>query len=718
MRKQPLLHTLALALLLSNVTAQDVFTSFEFPDASGNFSIGPAPFNATFANGIAQTVGILSLYNSGANSWMIPAGQTGNITFGTPAEQLDFFVRDQFASVNGVCKVFDTLGVEVASFNISPASFLHVQLQAPVGGPFFGNITLTHNGPSGWTVIDDFSYWGVGGSSTGRILDPVPGPIAPSPVSVHLTPIAVGLEAPNYGAADPLGGDKLYVSDQVGIVWELDLLSGQRHPFLDASSRLVSLGVFGAGTFDERGLLGIAFHPNYASNGLFYTYTSEPVNGAADFTTMPMGTTAQHQSVVLEWTVPNPTTQGAVVDPLSARELLRIDQPQFNHDGGCLAFGPDNLLYIALGDGGGADDRDGQTFQGNPIIGHSLAGNGQNACNILGTLLRIDPQGTNSANGSYGIPATNPFLGTNPFLDEIYAYGFRNPWRFSFDTVTGALHLADVGQNDVEEISLITSGGNYGWNFKEGSFFFDPDGNEPGFVTINDPGAPANLIDPIAEYDHDEGISIIGGFVYNGTNIPALQGLYVFADWSQRFFANNGRMFHLTSTNDVREFILQTPTDMSPLGFGQDHNGEMYVMANSTGTPFGGTGIVYRIDPQPIAACAFTNGSGVNPSDYACVTRPQLGGTWTTTFGQSPSTLLTAVGLTPDGVAPVPVPFLGGELLLAVGPTLQIATATGDISVAIPVSLALTGQRFHTQGLRLEPSGVVMLNGIDLILGN
>jgi hypothetical protein len=156
---------------------------------------------------------------------------------------------------------------------------------------------------------------------------------------------------------------------------------------------------------------------------------------------------------------------------------------------------------------------------------------------------------------------------------------------------------------------------------------------------------------------------VIGGFVYRGSKLPGLVGMYVFADWSQSLFANNGRLFHLTSTNEVREFAVQNPTDMSPLGFGQEHNGELYVMANSTGTPSGGTGVIYRIDPQPTAACAFTNGSGVNARDYECVTRPALGTTWTTTFGQTANTLLTAMGLTSDTGTPVLLPALGGELL-------------------------------------------------------
>ena len=718
----------ATALLSALAPAQDVFSSFEFDDFTGNFSLGTAPFDCNFDSGLSQVIGISWLYVSGSHAWMIDVGDTGTVTFGTPAEQLDFYIRDQFSDVNGVCKVYDTNNVEVASFNSTEANWVHVQLTAPAGGPYFDRITLQHNGPSGWTVIDDFSYWGVGGSSTGRIADPIPNALMASPFGVHLTPMATGLVAPNYGVADPLGGDKMYVTEQTGEVWEMDIHSGERRLFHDVSNRLVPLGVFGPGTFDERGLLGLAFHPDYATNGLLYTYTSEPLAGLADFTTMPPGFQADHHTVILEWTVPNPAAAAPTVDPSSARVLLRIDQPQFNHNGGCIAFGPDDYLYIGIGDGGGADDRDGQSFLGGTIIGHTMAGNAQNACNILGTVLRIDPQGTNSTNGSYGIPSDNPFLGPNVFLDEIYAYGFRNPWRFSFDPLTGQFHVADVGQNDIEEIDLVVSGGNYGWNFREGSFFFDPNGDEPGFVTINNSGGPANLVDPIAEYDHDEGVSVIGGFVYRGANLPGLYGRYIFADWSQEFFGNNGRLMHLVGGGpagmQIRELLPMNPVDMSPLGFGQDSNGELYVMANSTGTPSGLTGVIYRLDPGPTATCAFQNGNGVNVPSYQCVTRPVLGSAWVTTFGQNPFTWLTAMAFTPVALEePVPLPGFGGELLIDAGPELllvaeSLVSGTGDVTIPLPLSSALSGAVLHTQGLRVDNGSVVLLNGIDVLLGN
>jgi hypothetical protein len=306
---------------------------------------------------------------------------------------------------------------------------------------------------------------------------------------------------------------------------------------------------------------------------------------------MPPGVPANHQSVINEWQIPDPCNATSVVDPNSVREVLLIDEPQFNHNGGALGFGPDGNLYIALGDGGMADD------QG---VGHAPEGNGQEPGNILGNILRIDPDGTNSANGAYGIPADNPFVGVPDHLEEIFAFGFRNPFRISFDALTGELYAADVGQNHIEEVDIVVAGGNYGWRIKEGSFCFDPNGDEDGFVFACRPeDTPEGLIDPIAEYDHDEGIAVVGGFVYHGQRIPALQGRYVFGDYFHPA-SLSGRLFYLQNNNRIREFqiVEQATLGLSLLGFGQDARGELYVLANETGTPFGETGVILRIAPR------------------------------------------------------------------------------------------------------------------------
>lgn len=437
------------------------------------------------------------------------------------------------------------------------------------------------------------------GLAASPIANPVPAPIPQGDIQVQLQTVASGLTAPVWGTFAPGDTQRLFVADQTGVAWAVQLDTGVKTVFLDVTSRLVPLGVFGPGTFDERGLLGLAFHPNYATNGLVYTFTTEPVSVTADFTTVSPGT-ANSQSVVAEWQVPSPSNPLSVVNPDSRRELLRIDKPQFNHNGGGLEFGPDGLLYISVGDGGGADDQDGQPFIGGPVVGHGPDGNGQNTSVVLGKMLRIDPGGSNSANGKYGIPASNPFVSQPGFAKEIFAYGLRNPWRFSFDQLTGAMYIADVGQNKLEEIDLGASGANYGWRHKEGSFFFDPNGTGPGFVTDVDPGVPAGLTDPIAQYDHDEGLAIIGGFIYRSAAIPALSGKYVFGDFA-RTFGGNGRLFYLEGSQPT-EFDLfnQAGFDLAVLGFGQDASGNIYVLANEPGTPSGTSGVVLKLASPPV----------------------------------------------------------------------------------------------------------------------
>jgi glucose/arabinose dehydrogenase len=483
-----------------------------------------------------------------------------------------------------------------------------VQITVPLGSPKVGSATLTAQQMAdllaGLWYLNVHTDLHPGGEIRGQVMPapltiPIPEPISAGDIHIQLETVAAGLTAPNWGTFAPGGTDRLFVTDQDGILWAIDLDTGDKSVFLDVSARLVALGVFGPDSFDERGLLGVAFHPDYMVNGLLYTYTSEPVAGEADFSTMPDAEVANHQAVITEWQVPNPNDSDSVVDPNSARELLRVDEPQFNHNAGAVNFGPDGMLYIALGDGGGADDKDGQDFLGAPIIGHGCVGNGADNNTVLGSVLRIDPRGDNSANGQYGIPSDNPFVGIDG-VDEIYAYGFRNPFRFSFDSLTGELYVGDVGQNDVEEIDLVVSGGNYGWNYKEGTFFFVANGNQPGYVTDVPLDVPPDLVDPIAQYDHDEGLAVVGGFVYRGSSIAPLVGRYVFGDFAQTF-SNDGRLFYLDQSNQIREFPLvdQAELGLSLLGFGQDALGEVYVLGNGTGTPFGDTGVVLRIGLRP-----------------------------------------------------------------------------------------------------------------------
>ncbi len=441
--------------------------------------------------------------------------------------------------------------------------------------------------------------------------DPLPEPItqAPGPL-LKLDQVASGLVAPVWGTTAPGIASRLFVADQPGQLWSINLSNGNKSLVLDLSSRVFPnpLGIPAFFNYDERGFLGIAFHPNYATNGLFYTYTSEaPESGPVDFPLIPPGGEVDHLNVVIEWHVSDPSSADPVADSKSARVLMRMAWPELNHDGGALNFGPDGLLYIATGDGGDADD---EGPGGNTSDGHGRIGNAQDPTSVLGKILRIDPQGSNSGNGQYGIPASNPFAGRSEYVQEIFAYGFRNPFRTSFDSVTGDLFVGDVGQNKIEEVDVVVRGGNYGWNVKEGTFCFDPNGAGQGQVTDAASCGPLGLIDPVAQYDHDEGIALVGGFVYRGTQIPALRGKYVFGDYSRQFFGNNGRVFFLKRknpvsqqsqpTSEILEMKFASSPALSILGFGQDAQGELYVLANTNGgVPRDTTGVVLRIAPAP-----------------------------------------------------------------------------------------------------------------------
>jgi glucose/arabinose dehydrogenase len=284
---------------------------------------------------------------------------------------------------------------------------------------------------------------------------------------------------------------------------------------------------------------------------------------------------------------------------------MRIDKPQPQHNGGALAFGADQMLYVSVGDGGGEDDEG---------VGHAPEGNAQSLApgNVLGKILRIDPLGRNSGNGQYGIPPDNPFVGKDG-ADEILAYGFRNPFRMSIDQ-DGRLIAGDVGQNSIEEVNVVTPGGNYGWRVKEGSFLFEANGpGGSGFVHADSPGLPATLIDPIAQYDHtDNGqgavnrAAVIGGYVYHGDRLPQLRDRYVFGDyagWSTP--SPQGNLFVIGRNNQIEHLvpINRDPFDLAVLGFGQDERGELYVLANDTGSLLGNTGMVMKLVRDPEETC-------------------------------------------------------------------------------------------------------------------
>ena len=458
-------------------------------------------------------------------------------------------------------------------------------------------------------VMALFSGAALAGALGPRVPDPIPAVIQHGNITIGLQPVASGLVGPVSATHDGDDADTLYVTEQTGKIWAIsidegghddddaDRAGGDRRAaaprlLADLGPSMVKLGCFGL-NYDERGLFGLAFHPDFEDNGLLYTFTAEAgLNGGL------CGSFPNHDNVVTEWRASGASGSHGedwVIDPASRREVLRMTHPQFNHNGGELRFGPDRYLYVSTGDGGAADD------QG---PGHSPQGNAQDLSNLLGKILRIDPNAGSKAPG-YSIPKDNPYVGQSGNRAEIWAHGFRNPYKMSFDH-KGNLWVADVGQNDIEEVSIVTRGGNYGWPVKEGSFAFNQNGALAGFVTADPISGP--YIDPVAQYDHcvgpvaaglvgpcpkREGIAVVGGFVYpRDGDVKALRGKYVFGEYSQGFFESTGRLLYLDGST-VKELRINTgkPLGMGVLGIGQDEEGELYLLAKSGAVP-GNTGIV------------------------------------------------------------------------------------------------------------------------------
>jgi glucose/arabinose dehydrogenase len=449
-------------------------------------------------------------------------------------------------------------------------------------------------------------------------------------IAVRLDPVATGLGAPDYAISAPGDFNRLFVVEQKGSLRVVQNGSLLAAPALDIQS-LVSPPLNPGNANDERGFLGLAFHPGFndpSSPGFrsLFTYTSEPIpTGVSPTYAAPNGAIQNYRNVVSEWKMS--ASDPNVVDPTSRREIISFGKNAGNHNGGTIAFGSDGYLYLGLGDGGNANDT------GPSHI--SPGGNAQNLSTPLGKMIRIDPLNPAttssadpvSANGQYRIPTTNPFQGPGQ-VPETYALGFRNPYRFSFDASTGRLIVADVGQNNVEEIDNVVLGGNYGWAVKEGTFTFD---QASGNVIANSPGAPAGLIDPISgplgtlEYDHEDGISITGGFVYRGSAIPELAGKYVFGDLALRNLPPrvDGRLFYADlETGEIKELLLPQfasgtlPDGLTVHGFGQDAAGELYALV--TNTPSNGTGgIVFQIAAVPEPSTWALFGAGIAVLGFA-----------------------------------------------------------------------------------------------------
>jgi len=420
---------------------------------------------------------------------------------------------------------------------------------------------------------------------------------AEEPPAVGLQLVADGLTSPVTLTSPGDDSGRLFVVDQAGLIRIL-LPDGtlRPDPFLDLRSRMVAL----MPGFDERGLLGLAFHPQYAANGRFFVYYSAPLRagGPAGF---------NHTGHISEFRVSAADPNRA--DPASERILLQVDEPQFNHNGGTLLIGPDDgHLYISLGDGGGANDVG---------LGHvadwyadNAGGNGQDVTqNLLGNILRIDVD----SGSPYGIPPDNPFAGT-PGLDEVWAYGFRNPYRMSFDSGGDReLFVADVGQNRFEEVNIVSGGGNYGWNVKEATHCFDAENpNEepatcPDVVGAGHPRTGDPLLDPIIEYPQARlggpGVAVVGGHVYRGSALPQFRGRYIFGDWSSGFGQPDGSLFvakprkqGLWEMSDLR--VATSPNgrlNTRLLGFGEDDAGELYVLTTNNTGPTGATGRVFKL---------------------------------------------------------------------------------------------------------------------------
>lgn len=408
--------------------------------------------------------------------------------------------------------------------------------------------------------------------------------------------VADGFVSPVGVVAAPDNTNRLFVIDQVGKIWIIDA-SGNKlpTPFMDVTSMMVTLNV----NYDERGLLGLAFHPQFATNQRFFIYYQMPPRAGAP----PGGTAWNNFSRISEF-----RTQAGnanLADMGTERVILEMDDPQSNHNGGTIAFGPDGYLYIAIGDGGSAND----VAPGHVDDWYSAnaGGNGQDIDNnLFGDVLRID---VNNTGVPYTIPPDNPFVGT-AHKQETWAYGFRNPFRFSFDMGGNKeLYLGDAGQVLYEEINRVVKGGNYGWNVKEGKICFQAANNDTAFTSCPSVDILGKaLTDPVITIDNTanpkggRAVTVIGGNVYRGSAIPAYVGKYIFGSFAQSAGSPNGELF-IATPNGQSDWsyeeldIVSHPNDIGYYlkGFGQDNAGEIYLTVTTNLGPSGTTGKVLKL---------------------------------------------------------------------------------------------------------------------------
>ncbi|HET9613885.1 MAG TPA: PQQ-dependent sugar dehydrogenase, partial [Candidatus Limnocylindrales bacterium] len=422
-------------------------------------------------------------------------------------------------------------------------------------------------------------------------------PIDPTAVDLHL--VAGGLVAPVGVVVPPDGSGREFVLDQPGTIRIIRNDRLVAEPFLDLTSTVVPLDP----TYDERGLLGLAFHPDFATNGRLFVYRGVRSTRTGE----------DHVDRLSEFRV-DPANPDKV-DLSSEKVILEFGQPQPNHSGGGLGFGPDGLLYLGVGDGGGAGDA---------TPGHSPQGNAQDLAKLNGKILRIDvDHGTDGRR--YAIPSGNPFAdpavasaaatashSTGPARPEILAYGFRNPWRLSWEP-TGAhrLLVSDVGYGRYEEIDVVEPGANDGWRIREGRHCLDladPLVETTDCATTGPRGEP--LVDPVVEYSHkDVGVAVVGGYVYRGSAIPGLAGRYVFADLSKDWLTAtpvpNGSLLVADPSSTAgaawpwkRLAVAGQPRiDLFISGMGEEADGELLVAARGNLGPIGKTGEVLRLVP-------------------------------------------------------------------------------------------------------------------------